>query len=141
MKTEDAFVSQPLNTVTAVPFAALCVLLPFCGTFWQTLARGSILSASYVKSLCITLYVQWLLCVPLGVTFKDSAFSPCCYLRVCMDNSIFETVEEIMYLGTILSNRNSIQEELKSRLKSRNACCRSVQNFLSSSLLSTKIKI
>jgi len=78
METEDAFVSELLNTVTAVPFAALYVLLPSCGTFWQTLARGCILAASYVKSLCLTLYVQWLLCVPLGVTFKDSAFSPCC---------------------------------------------------------------
>ena len=43
--------------------------------------------------------------------------------------------------GTTLTNRNSIQEEIKSRLKSENACCYSVQNILSSSLLSKNIKI
>jgi len=37
--------------------------------------------------------------------------------------------------------QNSIQEEIKSRLKSGNACYHSVQNFLSSSLLSKNIKI
>ena len=38
-------------------------------------------------------------------------------------------------------NQNSIQEEFKSRLKSGNACYHSVQNLLSSSLLSKNIKI
>ena len=37
--------------------------------------------------------------------------------------------------------QNSIQEETKSRLKSGNACYHSVQNFLSSILLSKNIKI
>ena len=45
------------------------------------------------------------------------------------------------YLGTTLTNKNSIQEEIKSRLKLGNACCYSVQNLLSSSLLSKKLKI
>ena len=36
---------------------------------------------------------------------------------------------------------NSVQEEIKSRLKSGNACCHSVQNLLSSSLLSKNLKI
>jgi len=47
------------------------------------------------------------------------------------------------YLGTTITNQNSIQEEIKSRLKSGNACCHLVQNLSSSSLLSknTKIKI
>jgi hypothetical protein len=44
-------------------------------------------------------------------------------------------VEEFKYLGTTLTNQNSIQEEIKSRLKSGNACYHSVQNLLSSSLL------
>jgi len=44
-------------------------------------------------------------------------------------------------LGTTLTNQNSIQEEIKSRLKSGNACYLSVQNLLSSSLLSTNLKI
>ena len=46
-----------------------------------------------------------------------------------------------MYLGTTLTSNNSIQEEIKSRLKVENACYYSVQNLLSSSLLSKKLKI
>ena len=37
--------------------------------------------------------------------------------------------------GTTLTNQNSIQEEIKKRLKSGNACYHSVLNLLSSSLL------
>jgi hypothetical protein len=44
-------------------------------------------------------------------------------------------------LGTTLTNQNSIHEEIKSRLKSGNACYNSVQNILSSSLLSKNVKI
>jgi len=57
------------------------------------------------------------------------------------DNSSIERVEEFKYLGTTLSNKNSIQEEIKSRLKLGIACYYSVQNLLSSSLLSKKLKI
>jgi len=38
-------------------------------------------------------------------------------------------------------DQNSIQEEIKRRLKSGNACYHSVPNLLSSSLLSKNIKI
>jgi len=50
-------------------------------------------------------------------------------------------VEEFKYLGTTLTNQNSIAEEIKSRLRSGNACYHSVQKFLSSRLLSKKLKI
>jgi len=38
-------------------------------------------------------------------------------------------VEEFKYLGTTLTNQNSIAEEIKSRLRSGNACCHLVQNL------------
>ena len=38
-------------------------------------------------------------------------------------------------------NQFSIQEAIKSKLKSENACCHSVWNLLSSSFLSKSIKI
>ena len=50
-------------------------------------------------------------------------------------------MEEFKYFGTTLTNKNSIQEEIKSRLKLGNACYYSVQNLFSSSLLSKKLKI
>jgi hypothetical protein len=40
-----------------------------------------------------------------------------------------------------MKNQDSIQEEIKSRLKSGNACYHSVQNLLSSSLLSKNMYI
>ena len=60
---------------------------------------------------------------------------------VKIDNSSIERVEEFKYLGTTLTDQNSIQEEIKSILKLGNACYYSVQNLLSSSLLSKTLKI
>ena len=53
----------------------------------------------------------------------------------------FERVEEFQYLGTTLTYQNSIAEEIKSRLRSGNACYHSVQNRLFSRLLSKNLKI
>ena len=55
---------------------------------------------------------------------------------VRIDNSTFDRVENIKYFGTTFTNQNSIAEEIKSRLMSGNACYNSVQNLLSSSVLS-----
>ena len=48
-------------------------------------------------------------------------------------------MEEFRYLGKPLTNQNSTQDEIKSRLKSENACYHSVHNLLSSSLLSKNL--
>jgi len=50
-------------------------------------------------------------------------------------------VEEFKYLRTTLTNQNSIQEEIKSRLKSGDVCYHSVQNLLSSSLPFKNLKM
>jgi len=52
--------------------------------------------------------------------------------NIKIDNNALEWVEQFKYLGTTLTNENSIQEEIKSRLKSGNACYHSVKNLLSS---------
>jgi hypothetical protein len=56
-------------------------------------------------------------------------------------NISFEGTKQFSYFGTTITNRNSIHEVTKSRMKSGNACYLSVQNLLSSSLLSKNIKI
>jgi hypothetical protein len=53
-------------------------------------------------------------------------------------NRCFGNVEQFRYLGTTITNQNMIQEEIKRRLNSGNACYHSVQNLLSSRLLSKK---
>jgi hypothetical protein len=50
-------------------------------------------------------------------------------------------VSQFKYLGTTITNQNLIQEEIKRRLNSGNACYHSVQNLLSSRLLSENIKV
>ena len=57
------------------------------------------------------------------------------------DNRSFERVEEFKYWTTTLTHQNSIQEEIKSRLKSGNACYHLVQNFLSFSLPSKNVRL
>jgi hypothetical protein len=62
--------------------------------------------------------------------------------NINIGNSSVQRVEQFKYeySVTTLTSQYSIQEEINSRLKSRNACYHSVQNLLSSSLLSKKYK-
>jgi hypothetical protein len=50
-------------------------------------------------------------------------------------------VAQFRYLGAKVTNQNLIQEEIKSRLNSDNACYHSVQKLLSSHLLSKNVHI
>jgi hypothetical protein len=63
--------------------------------------------------------------------------------NIKLDNKFFERLEQFKYFGTALTNLNSIQDDIKSRLKSRNACYHSMQHLVSYSLLykDTNIKI
>jgi hypothetical protein len=51
-------------------------------------------------------------------------------------NRSFDNVSQFRYLGTTVTNEYLIQEEIKRRLNSGNACYHSVQSLLSSRLLS-----
>jgi hypothetical protein len=55
-------------------------------------------------------------------------------IRIANESS--ENVAKFKYLGTILTNKNDIHDEIKIRLCSENACYHSVQNLLSSRLIS-----
>jgi len=73
------------------------------------------------------------------VMSRDQNAGPIHSVRIY--NSTFERVEEFKYLGTTLTNQNCIAEEIKSRLRSGNACYHSVQNLLSSRWLSKNLKM
>jgi hypothetical protein len=58
------------------------------------------------------------------------------YIKIANRSS--ENVAQFKYLGMTVTDQNLIQEEIKRRLNSVNACYHSVQNHLSSRLLSKK---
>jgi hypothetical protein len=60
-------------------------------------------------------------------------------IRIASESS--ENVARFKYLGTMLTNQNDIHDEIKSKLNSGNAYYHSVQNLLSSHLISRNLKI
>jgi hypothetical protein len=60
--------------------------------------------------------------------------------EIKIGNRSFENVSQFKYLGTTAINQNLIQEEIKRRLNSGNACYHLVQNLFSR-LLSKNLKV
>jgi hypothetical protein len=60
--------------------------------------------------------------------------------EIKIGNRSFENVSQFKYLGMAVTNQNLIQEEIKRRLNTGNACYHLVQNRLSSRLLSKNVK-
>ena len=61
--------------------------------------------------------------------------------HIKIGSNSYEKVKTFKYLGSLLTNQNSIREEIKFRLKAGNSCYYSVQTLLSSRLLSMNFKI
>jgi hypothetical protein len=61
--------------------------------------------------------------------------------EIKIGNRTFENVSQIKYVGTTGTDKNLIQEEIKRKLNSGNACYHSVQNLLSSRMLSKTVKV
>ena len=58
-----------------------------------------------------------------------------------VDSNSYEEVKTFKYLASLVQIENSIQEEIKCKLKVGNSCYYSVQTLLSSRLLSKNLKI
>jgi hypothetical protein len=61
--------------------------------------------------------------------------------KIMMGSRSSENMAQFRYLGTTITNQNLIQEEIRRRLNSGNACYHSFQNLLYPRMLSKSIKI
>ena len=123
----------------------MCVCIHTCATTTQ----------DKITYICVCVYtrvprerrtkVLIYVCVYIHVCHENAGqnylyMCVCVYIHVCHENAgqnhnikianvSFERVEQLKYLGTILKNENSLQEEIKSTMKSGCSCCHSVQNL------------
>jgi hypothetical protein len=74
---------------------------------------------------------------PEKTTYQKAGQKP----SIQIANRSFEDVAKFKYLGTTLTDKNCMHEEIKSSLNSGNACHHSVQRLLSSRLLSRNVKV
>ena len=63
--------------------------------------------------------------------------------HIRIGSNFYEKVKTFKYIGSLVTNQNSVQEEIKCRLKAGNSCScyYSVQTFLCSQFLSKNLKI
>ena len=50
--------------------------------------------------------------------------------HIKVGSNSYEKVKTFKYFGSLLTNQNSIQEEIKCRLKAGNSCYYSIQTFI-----------
>jgi hypothetical protein len=60
--------------------------------------------------------------------------------HIRIGSNSYEKLKSINYLGSLVTNQNYIQNEIKCRLKEGNSCYYSVQTLLSPRLLSKNLK-
>ena len=61
--------------------------------------------------------------------------------HIRIGSNSYEEVKTFKYLGSLVTNQNSIQEEIKCRIKAGKSCYYSDQTLLSSRLLSKNLNI
>ena len=61
--------------------------------------------------------------------------------HIKIGSNSYEKVKTFKYLGSLWTNQNHIQEEIKCWLKAGNSCYDSLQTLLSSTFLSKNLKL
>jgi len=93
---------------------------PTAGTEPQCLYKGA-LYLYLSREICLELNAEKTKCMVRSLE-QNAGRSH----NIKIDNNSFEIVEKFKYLGTTLTDQNSIQAEIKYILKSGNACHQSV---------------